>query len=45
MAAPAPAAKVYYDGCPGCAMDRRKGSSKGIPYKEFLFVGITTLAS
>ncbi|CAL4995741.1 unnamed protein product [Urochloa decumbens] len=34
------------EGCPGCAMDRRKASSKGrIPYKELFFVGITTLAS
>jgi hypothetical protein len=34
------------EGCPGCAMDRRKESSKGrIPYKELFFVGITSLAS
>ncbi|KAK3118330.1 hypothetical protein QOZ80_9BG0697340 [Eleusine coracana subsp. coracana] len=34
------------EGCPGCAMDRRKAQSNGrIPYKEFFFVGITTLAS
>ncbi|VAI30023.1 unnamed protein product [Triticum turgidum subsp. durum] len=42
--APAPA-KVYYDGCPGCAMERRKDSSTGTPYKELFFVGITTFAS
>jgi hypothetical protein len=41
---PAPALAV--EGCPGCAMDRRKESSKGrIPYKELFFVGITSLAS
>ncbi|KAL6595633.1 hypothetical protein ACP70R_047973 [Stipagrostis hirtigluma subsp. patula] len=44
VAAPAPA-KVYYDGCPGCGMERRKESSKGVPYKELLFVGVTTFAS
>lgn len=38
-------AKVYYEGCPGCAMDRKKETRKGVPYKELLFVGITTFAS
>ncbi|PUZ43593.1 hypothetical protein GQ55_8G021400 [Panicum hallii var. hallii] len=37
--------KVYYDGCPGCAMDRRKEIREGVPYKELLFVGTTTFAS
>ncbi|KAF8706467.1 hypothetical protein HU200_030740 [Digitaria exilis] len=41
---PAPA-KVYYDGCPGCAMDKKKETHKGVPYKELLFVGITSFAS
>ena len=40
--APAPVA----EGCPGCAMERRKASSNGrIPYKELFFVGVTSLAS
>uniref|UniRef100_A0ACD5Y4I1 Uncharacterized protein n=1 Tax=Avena sativa TaxID=4498 RepID=A0ACD5Y4I1_AVESA len=44
--APAPApAKTYYDGCPGCAIERRKESSTGIPYRELSFVGITTFVS
>ena len=42
---PSPPAKVYYDGCPGCAMDSKKESRKGVPYKELLFVAITTFAS
>ncbi|CAD6258413.1 unnamed protein product [Miscanthus lutarioriparius] len=42
---PAPAAKVYYDGCPGCAMDRKKETHAGVPYKELLFVATTTFAS
>ncbi|WVZ54620.1 hypothetical protein U9M48_005388 [Paspalum notatum var. saurae] len=46
---PEPAAtgsnKVYYDGCPGCAMDRRKEAHAGVPYKELLFVATTTFAS
>ncbi|PAN15775.2 hypothetical protein PAHAL_3G018600 [Panicum hallii] len=34
------------EGCPGCAMERRKASSKGrIPYRELFFVGVTSLAS
>lgn len=37
--------KVYYDGCPGCAMDRRKESRAGVPYKELLFVAAATFAS
>ncbi|KAK3136056.1 hypothetical protein QOZ80_5BG0427450 [Eleusine coracana subsp. coracana] len=43
--ASAPAAKVYYDGCPGCAMERKKESNEGAPYKELLFVGVITLAA
>ncbi|CAO2143174.1 unnamed protein product [Urochloa humidicola] len=38
-------AKVYCDGCPGCAMDRKKETCKGVPYKELIFVGIITFAS
>nr|CAB3488992.1 unnamed protein product [Digitaria exilis] len=38
-------AKVYYDDCPGCAMDKKKETHKGVPYKELLFVGITSFAS
>ncbi|CAL4995742.1 unnamed protein product [Urochloa decumbens] len=41
---PAPA-KVYYDGCPGCAMDRKMETRKGVPYKELIFVGIISFAS
>ncbi|KAL6595632.1 hypothetical protein ACP70R_047972 [Stipagrostis hirtigluma subsp. patula] len=42
----APLLSPAVEGCPGCAMDRRKASSKGrIPYREFFFVGVTTLAS
>uniref|UniRef100_A0A0D9XNT3 Major facilitator superfamily (MFS) profile domain-containing protein n=1 Tax=Leersia perrieri TaxID=77586 RepID=A0A0D9XNT3_9ORYZ len=36
---------VFHDGCHGCAMERKLESSHGIPYKEFIFVGITTIAS
>ncbi|VAI10313.1 unnamed protein product [Triticum turgidum subsp. durum] len=36
---------VYYEGCPGCAMERKKENSTGTPYKEFFYVGVTTLAS
>ncbi|XBI05265.1 hypothetical protein VPH35_133445 [Triticum aestivum] len=42
---PPPPACVYYAGCPGCAMERKKGNNTGIPYKELFFVGITTLSS
>ncbi|XP_020101475.1 probable peptide/nitrate transporter At3g43790 isoform X1 [Ananas comosus] len=37
--------KVYYAKCPGCAMDKRKESHTGIPYKEFLYVWIVTLCT
>jgi len=36
---------VYVDGCPGCAIERKKEANKGIPYKEFFFVAVTTVAS
>ena len=39
------AAACHHEGCPGCAMDRRKESLRGrIPYKELFFVAATTLA-
>ncbi|GJN41439.1 hypothetical protein PR202_gn00814 [Eleusine coracana subsp. coracana] len=44
-AASAPAAKVYYEGCPGCAMERKKESNKGVPYKELLLVGVINTRS
>ncbi|KQJ92423.1 protein ZINC INDUCED FACILITATOR-LIKE 1 [Brachypodium distachyon] len=39
------AAYQYHEGCPGCAMERRKENRKGAPYRELFFVGITTFAS
>jgi hypothetical protein len=37
--------KVYHPGCPGCANDRRKELQEGLPYKEFLYVWIISLAT
>ncbi|KMZ71591.1 Major facilitator superfamily antiporter, putative, expressed [Zostera marina] len=37
--------KVYYEGCPGCVMDKRKDTYPGLPYKEFFYVWIVTLSS
>ncbi|XP_037429939.1 protein ZINC INDUCED FACILITATOR-LIKE 1-like isoform X2 [Triticum dicoccoides] len=42
---PSPPEMVYYEGCPGCAMERKKENNTGTPYKEFFYVGVTTLAS
>ncbi|TVU30726.1 hypothetical protein EJB05_22361, partial [Eragrostis curvula] len=39
------AGKGHHDGCPGCAQERKLQMNKGIPYREFFFVGVTTLAS
>ncbi|GJN07073.1 hypothetical protein PR202_ga24865 [Eleusine coracana subsp. coracana] len=36
---------VYFDGCPGCAVDRRKAENPGIPYGNFLYVWIVTLCT
>jgi hypothetical protein len=45
-AAEAAAEACHHDGCPGCAMDRRKVSLRGsIPYKELFYVGATSLAA
>ncbi|GJM88078.1 hypothetical protein PR202_ga04102 [Eleusine coracana subsp. coracana] len=33
------------DGCPGCAVDRRKAANPGIPYGNFLYVWIVTLCT
>jgi hypothetical protein len=35
----------YVDGCPGCAVDRRKAASPGIPYANFIYVWIVTLCT
>ncbi|KAL6641943.1 hypothetical protein ACP70R_020124 [Stipagrostis hirtigluma subsp. patula] len=36
---------VYFDGCPGCAVDRRKAENPGIPYGNFIYVWIVTLCT
>lgn len=36
--------KVYVGNCPGCELDRKKDANPGLPYKEFFFVWILTLA-
>ncbi|KAL6868342.1 hypothetical protein ACP4OV_015187 [Aristida adscensionis] len=38
-------AKVYSEGCPGCAIDRRKEENTGIPYRLFFHIWIINLAS
>ncbi|KAL6905682.1 hypothetical protein ACP4OV_003283 [Aristida adscensionis] len=38
-------AAVYFEGCPGCAVDRRKAARPGIPYGNFLFVWVVTLCT
>ena len=45
-AAAAAAEECHHEGCPGCAMDRRKVNLRGrIPCKELFFVAVTTLAA
>ncbi|CAN6217194.1 unnamed protein product [Urochloa humidicola] len=36
---------VYLDGCPGCAMERRKAENSGIPYGLFFHTWIINLAT
>ncbi|TVU50743.1 hypothetical protein EJB05_02131 [Eragrostis curvula] len=36
---------VYFEGCPGCAVDRRKAANPGIPYGNFLYVWVVTLCT
>ncbi|WVZ54624.1 hypothetical protein U9M48_005391 [Paspalum notatum var. saurae] len=38
-------AAAYVDGCPGCALDRRKAANPGIPYASFIYVWIVTLCT
>jgi hypothetical protein len=45
-AAAAEAEVCHHEGCPGCAMDRRKVGLRGkIPCRELFFVGATSLAA
>jgi hypothetical protein len=45
-AAAAEAEACHNEGCPGCAMDRRKVGLRGrIPCRELFFVGATSLAA
>ncbi|XP_042488195.1 protein ZINC INDUCED FACILITATOR-LIKE 1-like isoform X2 [Macadamia integrifolia] len=37
--------KVYYENCPGCKVDQRKETSRGVPYREFFFVWIVVLCN
>jgi hypothetical protein len=32
--------QVYFDGCPGCAMELRKAANPGIPYRLFFHIWI-----
>ncbi|XP_020190238.1 protein ZINC INDUCED FACILITATOR-LIKE 1 isoform X2 [Aegilops tauschii subsp. strangulata] len=36
---------VYREGCPGCAVERRKALNPGVPYKEFFHIWTIILAS
>lgn len=36
---------VYREGCPGCAVERRKTLNPGVPYKEFFHIWIIILVS
>ncbi|CAN6339505.1 unnamed protein product [Urochloa humidicola] len=36
---------VYFRGCPGCAMDRRKAENQGIPYRLFFHIWVIILVS
>uniref|UniRef100_A0ACD6A115 Uncharacterized protein n=2 Tax=Avena sativa TaxID=4498 RepID=A0ACD6A115_AVESA len=35
----------YVEGCPGCAVDRRKAANPGIPYGSFIYVWIVVLCT
>ncbi|RLN29699.1 hypothetical protein C2845_PM05G06320 [Panicum miliaceum] len=37
--------QLFFDGCPGCAMDRRKAENPGIPYRLFFHIWIIILVS
>jgi len=37
--------EVYFDGCPGCAMDRRKAENPGIPYDLFFHIWVINLVT
>ncbi|KAF3327232.1 hypothetical protein FCM35_KLT07350 [Carex littledalei] len=37
--------KVYYDNCPGCVQELKNEHSRGIPYREFLYVWVITLCA
>ncbi|XP_048569791.1 protein ZINC INDUCED FACILITATOR-LIKE 1-like [Triticum urartu] len=36
---------LYVEGCPGCAIDRRKAENPDIPYSSFLYVWVITLST
>ena len=35
----------YVEGCPGCAVDRRKAANPGIPYGSFIYVWVVVLCT
>jgi hypothetical protein len=37
--------QVYFDGCPGCAMELRKAANPGVPYRLFFHVWIIIFVS
>jgi hypothetical protein len=40
-----PTTMQFVEGCPGCAMERKKLVNKGVPHKELFFVAITSIAT
>ncbi|KAK1277896.1 putative peptide/nitrate transporter [Acorus gramineus] len=37
--------KVYYENCPGCKVEQRNETHRGIPVKEFSYVSLATLCT
>jgi hypothetical protein len=35
----------YVEGCPGCAVDRRKATDPGIPYGSFIYIWVVILCT
>jgi hypothetical protein len=39
------APRNYVEGCPGCAVDRRKAADTGIPYGSLIYVWVVVLCT
>lgn len=40
-----PLLKVFHENCPGCKQEQKNEVSRGVPYRDFIFIWVVSLCS